>query len=203
MSTSLLVLASASPRRMEILRMAGLPYAVHPVSIDETPQFGETPEALVLRLSLQKAEAAARYYPHQPVLGADTIVFAQESILGKPPHDGAARQMLLLLAGKTHSVFTGYSIYNAEKKENPILIQRVVETKVQIRTLSDQEIQAYIRSEEWRGKAGGYAIQGRFAAFVKSIEGNYENVVGLPLCALLEDLAQFHLLPSDFPAWLP
>lgn len=200
---SMLVLASSSPRRIEMLRMVGLTHQVHPVPIDETPMPGELPEALVHRLSRAKAEAAAVYYPTQPVLGADTVVWAQGHLLGKPPHAGSARHMLGLLAGKTHTVWTGYCVRYVDVVGHIKYIQRAVATEVEVRAVREEEIAAYVHSEEWRGKAGGYAIQGRFSAFVRQIRGNYENVVGLPLCALLEDLHTAHLLPPAFPTWTP
>lgn len=198
-----LVLASSSPRRIDMLRMIGLTHQVHPVPIDETPLLGELPQDLVCRLSRAKAEAASAYYPRQPIVGADTVVWAQDHLLGKPPHAGAARHMLGLLSGKTHTVWTGYCVRYVDAVGQVQYIQRSVSTEVEVRTLREEEVAAYVHGEEWRGKAGGYAIQGRFSAFVKQIRGSYDNVVGLPLCALLEDLHAAHLLPPTFPTWTP
>lgn len=185
-----------------MLKVIGLPHMVHPVSIDETPLPGEDPVHLVTRLSQAKADAAAPFYPNHPILGADTIVVAQGSILGKPAHEGAARQMLQLLSGQKHQVLTGYHVRYPGPSGDEWLSQ-VVTTEIEVKPLSEMEIQAYLCSQEWRGKAGGYAVQGKFAAFVRRVEGNYESVVGLPLCPLLEDLSQSGLLPQEFPVWGP
>ena len=199
---SLLVLASASPRRMDMLAAAAVPHAVWPVDIDETPRPGERPDVLVARLAKEKAAAAVALCPAgSPILAADTIVTVDGALLGKPPHEGAARQMLRLLSGKTHEVMTGYHLRYFSPQGDLVEQGRVVTTQVSVRPLSDGDIAGYLRSEEWRGKAGSYAIQGRFAAFVRSIAGSYENVVGLPLCALLEDLREARLLPVDWPSW--
>ncbi len=197
----MLVLASSSPRRIDMLRTVGISHQVHPVDIDETPKPGEDPSTLVLRLSQSKADAAAPFYPGQPLLGADTMVVAQNSILGKPPHEGAARQMLLLLSGRKHQVLTGYHLRYVNARGEIERISKVVTTEVEVKPLSPKEVEGYLRSQEWRGKAGAYAIQGRFSAFVRKLEGSYENVVGLPLCSVLEDLEKAGLLPSEFPSW--
>ena len=201
---SLLVLASASPRRIDMLAAAAIPHAVWPVDIDETPRVGERPESLVARLSQEKADAAAKLCaPGSPILAADTIVTVAGAILGKPPHEGAARQMLTLLSGRTHAVLTGYHLRYVDAEGQISRQSRVVSTTVTIQPLTDGDIAGYLRSEEWRGKAGAYAIQGRFSAFVRGIEGSYDNVVGLPLCAVIEDLRSLGLLPSDWPNWTP
>lgn len=201
---SLLVLASASPRRIDFLKAAGVPHAVWPVDLDETPQIGEGAEALVLRLSRQKADAAAaRAGEDKPVLGADTMVVAGGSLLGKPPHEGAARQMINLLAGRTHEVITGYHLRYRDASGALCRIERAVRTEVEVRPLSEREIDGYLQSEEWRGKAGAYAIQGRFGCFVRGLRGSFDNVVGLPLCQVLEDLGAAGVLPSGWPSWQP
>jgi septum formation protein len=201
---SLLVLASASPRRIDMLAAAAVPHAVWPVDLDETPEVGEHPESLVARLAQQKADAAAKLCaPGSPILAADTIVTVEGALLGKPPHEGAARQMLTLLSGKQHAVLTGYHLRYLGPDGQLQRVGRVVTTRVNVRPLSDADIAGYLRSEEWRGKAGAYAIQGRFSAFVRSIEGSFDNVVGLPLCAVLEDLRSAGLLPADWPSWQP
>jgi septum formation protein len=206
---SLLVLASASPRRIEMLKRAAIPHAVHPVDIDETPAVGESGPALVARLSQEKGDAAARRAGEDaPILSADTIVVAtpdaQPSLLGKPPHEGAARQMLLLLSGGTHQVMTGYSLRYRDPRDGTLRrLQRVVTTEVDVRALHPEELSGYLRSEEWRGKAGAYAIQGRFASFVTALRGSFDNVVGLPLCQVIEDLRAAELLPAGWPTWSP
>jgi septum formation protein len=213
--SSLLVLASASPRRIAMLQKAGVPHAVYPVEIDETPHPGELAEALVLRLSQEKADAAALRVGRDtgavdstPILAADTVVVAlsdgQPSLLGKPPHAGAARQMLGLLSGATHRVVTGYHLRLPRTNDGRVpRVQRAVSTEVDVRPLLPVEVEGYLRSEEWRGKAGGYALQGLFSCFVTAIRGSYENVVGLPLAAVLEDLRAAALLPVAWPDWKP
>lgn len=197
-----LVLASSSPRRIDMLRAIGIPHLVHPIDVDETPRPGEPTEELVARLSQAKADAVAPLYPELPVLGADTLVLAQGSTLGKPPHEGAARQMLLLLSGRSHSVLTGYHLRIPEPDRSEARrIARVVGTEVEVRELSDAEVAGYLRSEEWRGKAGAYAIQGRFSCFVRAVRGSHDSVVGLPLCRLIEDLLMEQVLPADWPPW--
>lgn len=194
----LLVLASASPRRVDMLRAAGVPHAIHPADVDETPRIGESPAALALRVSRAKAEAVAPQHPGLPVLAADTVVFAGGATLGKAPHPGAARQMLLLLSGATHRVFTAYHL----RLPGGRAVERVQETEVDVRPLREEDIEGYLASEEWRGKAGAYAIQGRFACFVRAVRGSYESVVGLPLCQVLEDLLEAGVL-GGWPAWRP
>lgn len=213
--TSLLVLASASPRRIAMLQRASVPHAVYPVEIDETPLPGEAAEALVLRLSQGKADAAALRVARDtasplsaPILAADTVVVAlssgQPSLLGKPPHAGAARQMLSLLSGATHRVVTGYQLRYHDPVDGTLRrVQQAISTEVDVRSLRPVEIDGYLRSEEWRGKAGGYALQGLFSCFVTAIRGSYENVVGLPLSSVLEDLRAADLLPVAWPEWKP
>lgn len=213
--SSLLVLASASPRRIAMLQRAGVPHSVYPVEIDETPQPGESAEALVLRLSQEKADAAALRVAREtgeadatPILAADTVVVAQAegqpSLLGKPPHAGAARQMLGLLSGTTHRVVTGYHLRLPTDASGRVLrVQRWVSTEVDVKCLRPVEVEGYLRSEEWRGKAGGYALQGLFSCFVTAIRGSYDNVVGLPLPAVLDDLLAAGLLPAGWPDWKP
>lgn len=207
--SALLVLASASPRRIDMLRRAGVPHAVHPVDIDESPLAGESAEALVTRISQAKADAAAEKSGNEtPILAADTIVVATPktapALLGKPPHEGAARQMLHLLSGATHQVITGYHLrYHDPVSKTLRRKSRAVTTEVEVRALRPEELAGYLRSEEWRGKAGGYAIQGRFGCFVTAVRGSYDNVVGLPLCEVLEVLYEAELLPREWPTWQP
>lgn len=198
-----------------MLQKSGVPHAVYPVEIDETPRPFESAEALVLRLSQEKADAAALRVARDsggaestPILAADTVVVAmsegQPSLLGKPPHAGAARQMISLLSGATHRVVTGYHLRMAQASDGSVSrVQRAVSTDVDVRPLRPDEIEGYLRSEEWRGKAGGYALQGLFSCFVTAIRGSYENVVGLPLAAVLEDLRATNLLPAGWPDWKP
>jgi septum formation protein len=183
-----LVLASASPRRLELLRQIGLePDRIDPADIDESPLSKETPRRLALRLALQKAEAAAARAEDAFVLGADTVVAAGRRVLGKAEDEKEARGWLKLLSGRAHRVLTGVAVIAPDGRR----AWRLGEARVQFKRLTDQEISAYIESGEWTGKAGAYAVQGRAGAFVTAINGSYSAVVGLPLYetrALLEGL---------------
>jgi septum formation protein len=178
-----LVLASASPRRLELLTQIGLtPEAIEPTEIDEEPQPRELPSALARRLARAKARAAHARHPDAFVLAADTVVACGRRILPKPQDERDARACLELLSGRRHRVFGGLAVVTPEG----VTRDRLVSTVVTFKRLSMSEIDAYLASGEWRGKAGGYAIQGRAAAFVKHLGGSYSNVVGL---ALYEALA--------------
>jgi septum formation protein len=183
-----LVLASASPRRLELLRQIGLePDRIDPADIDETPLPRETPRLLALRLALQKAEAAAARAGDAYVLGADTVVAAGRRVLGKAEHEEEARGWLRLLSGRAHRVLTGVAVIAPDGRR----AWRIGEARVHFKRLTDAEISSYLESGEWAGKAGAYAIQGRAGAFVTAINGSYSAVVGLPLYetrALLEGL---------------
>ena len=171
------MLASASPRRRDLLAQIGVvPDAVTPAEIDETPRPGELPRVFAERLAAEKAAAVAAGAGEALVLAADTVVAAGRRILGKPADAAEAVRFLLLLSGRRHRVTTALCLSSPHRTA-----RRVVETRVTMKRLSDQEISAYVRSGEWRGKAGGYAIQGIAAAFVPAINGSYTNVVGLPL----------------------
>ncbi len=172
-----LILGSASPRRRNLLAQIGVvPDEVRAAEIDETPAKGELPRAYVDRMARAKAEAIAAG-PDELVLTADTDVAIGRRILGKPVDEAQAVQFLLMLSGRRHRVTTAVCL-----KLGARIWARRVETRVKFKRLSDAEISAYIRSGEWRGKAGGYAIQGLAAAFIPEINGSYTNVVGLPLC---------------------
>ncbi|QPH56246.1 Maf family protein [Pontivivens ytuae] len=167
-----LTLASASPRRRDLLAQIGVvPDAVTPADIDETPKPGELPRPYVARLAEEKAAAVEG----ELVLAADTVVAAGRRILGKPADADEAEAFLRLLSGRRHKVITGVALKGAK------LWTRTVETAVKLKRLSEAEIADYIASGEWQGKAGGYAIQGIGGAFVPWISGSYTNVVGLPL----------------------
>ncbi|MSO85587.1 MAG: septum formation protein Maf [Rhodospirillales bacterium] len=176
-----LILASRSPRRLELLAQVGIvPAAVIPADVDETQMRGELPRALALRLACAKAAAAApRVAPGTPfvVLAADTVVACGRRIVPAPASDSEARAGLKLLSGRRHRVFGGIAVLGADGRVRA----RVVETQVAFKRLDAREIENYVRSGEWRGRAGGYAIQGKAAAFVRWIQGSYSNVVGLPL----------------------
>ncbi len=190
-----LVLASASPRRRELLLQAGFTFEVCPVDADETPLPGEGAVALALRLARVKAEAALARQTSKPeavCLGADTVVLAPDGeLLGKPINDEDAARMLRLLAGATHQVITGVCVCAGQRSEAAAAL-----TYVTMQTLSEDEIAAYLRSGEPKGKAGAYAIQGRAARFVTGIHGDYGNVVGLPLALTATILASFGVTPS-------
>ena len=179
-----LILASGSPRRLTLLGQVGIePDALRPADIDETPRKGEMPRTLVSRLSRAKAQAAVQQIDeddalaHAYVLAADTVVAIGRRILLKPEFVEEAVAALQILSGRTHRVYSGVCLITPDDK----LRTRVVETRVRFKRLSRAEIEAYIASREWRGKAGSYAIQGLAGSFVQKITGSYTNVVGLPL----------------------
>jgi septum formation protein len=182
----LLVLASASPRRLELLRQVGLvPDRVDPAEIDETPQAGELPPGHALRLAEEKARAVMPRHPGAYILAADTVVACGRRILPKPADEAAARSCLELLSGRRHRVHSGIALVTPDGG----LVLRRVDSHVAIKRLSQAEIAAYLKSGEWRGKAGGYAIQGHAAALIGWISGSYSNVVGLPLFETAQLLA--------------
>jgi septum formation protein len=188
-----LVLASASPRRKELLEAAGLRPEIVPADVDETRGTDEESLAYARRLAGAKAHAIAAQHPGRPVLGADTIVVVDDVVLGKPTDAEDARAMLQRLSGRAHKVVTAYQLLYGDAARG-----RAVETEVRFRALSPAELEGYIGSREWEGKAGGYAIQGLAGAFVRSVHGSYTNVVGLPLCEVIEDLAAIGALPADW-----
>jgi septum formation protein len=178
MATPILVLASASPRRLELLRQIGIvPDSIDPADIDESPLPRELPAAHVMRLARAKAEAVRPRQPGAFILAADTIVACGRRILGKPTDEAAARAFLELLSGRRHRIYCGIAVVDPNGR---ITMRRVV-SQVAFKRLSEAEIAAYLATGEWRGKAGGYAIQGRAAVFVSWMAGSYSNVVGLPL----------------------
>jgi septum formation protein len=185
-----LVLASASPRRVELLRAAGFRPTVVPAGVDETGLAGETPAAHVLRLARAKAGAVAARYPAAAVLGADTVVAIDDEILGKPRDDDDARRMLGRLAGRAHRVYTGVALAVGGDLRAEIAVSEVT-----MASLSPAEIEWYVASGESRDKAGAYAIQGLASRYITSIHGSYSNVVGLPVALVygwLRDLPVIH-----------
>lgn len=172
----MLILASGSPRRRELLAQIGVAYMVNPSTYQEDSPGKKNPEKYVLAQALGKARDVAAKYPGQWVLGADTIVAIDGRMLGKPKNEKAAREMLAELSGRKHSVYTGVALVKDQKEYT-----KVVETKVWFRKLLAAEIDDYVASGEPLDKAGAYGIQGRAAAFVDKINGSYTNVVGLPL----------------------
>ena len=194
------MLASASPRRREILERIGISFDVQPAHTDETPHAGEPPLAFVKRVALEKAVAVRNGVGRDEsafVLAADTAVIVDGAILGKPADDREAQAMLARLSGRTHTVATAFAIL-APGVDAPAA-ERTVESRVTFRRLTADEIAAYVETGEPRGKAGAYAIQGCAAAFVERISGSYSNVVGLPLAEVVEDLAACGAIdwPSD------
>jgi nucleoside triphosphate pyrophosphatase len=183
-----LILASASPRRAEILREAGFAFTILSSAVDETPMPGESPQDLVQRLAVAKAElVAARAVGPAIVIAADTVVTLEGTILGKPRTTDDARQMLEKLSGRTHSVFTGVSLIRLPDAERR---QFVEVTQVHFAGISSDDITRYLASGEPFDKAGAYAIQGQAGRFIPRIEGCYFNVVGLPLAHLCRALAE-------------
>jgi len=179
-----LILASASPRRQELLREAGIPFEVHPAHIAEERKPGELALHYVLRLAEEKARAVAGRFPGRYVLGADTTVVADEHVLEKPADHADALGMLNLLSGRAHQVITAVSLVKPNGRSDT----RACTTQVFFRKLSEEEIQRYVASQEPMDKAGAYAIQGGAAGFADRMEGEYSNVVGLPLSLVTEML---------------
>ena len=172
-----LVLASSSPRRVELLGLLGItPDRIVPADIDETPLRDETPRRLAARLALGKASVVAAREAGAVVLAADTVVAVGRRLLEKAADEAEAVRFLKLLSGRNHRVFTGVAV-----AADGTVRHRVVEARVAFKVLSDEEIRTYVRSGEWRGKAGAYGIQGRAGAFVTRIVGSYPAIVGLPL----------------------
>ena len=192
----MLVLASASPRRQELLRNAGIPFRVYPANIPELPLAEESPRACAERLAREKARAVLRQQPGQLVLGADTIVVVDSEILGKPRDEADAMRMLRLLSGRTHQVITGVCLVGTLRTENQKLEAGFEDTRsestlVSMTTLSAEDIHSYVASGEPMDKAGAYAIQGTASRWIPRIEGDYFNVVGLPV-ALVQRMLQEH-----------
>jgi septum formation protein len=192
-----LILASASPRRLELLEAVGIHPEVRPADLDESLLGDEAPLAYATRLAAAKAQAvAAAHAADRPVLAADTIVHVEDggpAILGKPADADEARAMLGRLAGRGHRVVTAFHLlYRGQVRAE------AVTTEVVFRALRPSELDGYLRTQEWQGKAGAYAIQGVAGAFVRTISGSYSNVVGLPVCEVVEALASLTALPEDW-----
>ena len=183
-----IILASASPRRQELLTQIGLKFAVEPSEYQEEMHPELTPQQLARFLSREKAQAVARRHGNALVIAADTFGVFRGKIVGKPHTEAEARDMLTMLNGKMHTVITGFTIIDTETNRT---ISRSVATRVYFRRLTAAEINAYVKSQEPLDKAGAYAIQGLGSVIVKRIEGDYYNVIGLPLCALVQSLKKF------------
>jgi nucleoside triphosphate pyrophosphatase len=187
----MLVLASASPRRQELLRNAGISFVVQPTNIREVPEAGEASRAFAERLARQKALTVFRQRPHDVVLGADTIVVVDAEILGKPRDNADAARMLRLLSGRRHEVTTGVCLVG-QQQGSAISFEdvRSETTTVTMEALVEEDIRAYISTREPVDKAGAYAIQGRASRWVSRIEGDYFNVVGLPVSLVYKMLRE-------------
>lgn len=196
-STAQFILASASPRRRELLQQAGVPFAVIPSNTDEQVQPGESPEVYALRVAREKATDVAAHQAGNWVLGADTIVAIDDTILGKPRDVADGFRMLRLLSGRPHRVMTAFVLL--DPNGHPYA-QQIVTSHVKFKALTDTRIHEYLATGEPFDKAGGYAVQGLGAALVEKVEGSYSNVVGLPLDEVLAVLRTVGLCPhKDAP----
>jgi septum formation protein len=183
-----IILASSSPRRKELLTQIGLKFEVVPSNYVEDTNSRQNPHELAKLISRNKALAIASSYNNAIIIAADTFIVFDGNIMGKPCIKAHAREMLKKLSGKTHSVITGFTIMDTNSNK---IVSKSIETKVQIRKLSLKEIDNYVKSKEPLDKAGAYAIQGLGSAFIEKIEGDYFNVMGLPLCILTQSLKEF------------
>ncbi len=184
----MLVLASSSPRRLELLRQVGIePDHVDPADIDETPGRDETPRRLVERLAIEKAQAVSVRHPQAYVLAADTIVAVGRRILGKPVDDAEARRMIRMLSGRAHKALTGVAVIAPNGK----VASRLVEARISFKRITDQELDRFIAGGDWTDASGAYKIHKLAGAFVTNLQGSFTTVVGLPLyetVGLLEGL---------------
>lgn len=183
-----IILASSSPRRQELMKLLGLPFEIVASEFNESSINHKNPKQLVRILSLKKAESVAKKSKNALVIGSDTIVFHQGQILGKPKDRRHAKEMLKLLSGKEHVIITGYAIIDSLTGKN---VSGVVSAKIKMKALEDAEIEAYIATKEPMDKAGAYAVQGVGGLFIEKINGNYFDVVGLPLLEIRKALQYF------------
>lgn len=181
------ILASASPRRRELLKSMGFNFSVVPSGVDEKFLEGESVSEHVMRLSREKVLAVADRNPEAWVLGADTVVIIDTEVLGKPGSKEEAREMIMRLSGKKHRVLTGFSVVRTSVN---VVKSDLVESSVYFKEVSEDELEWYIATEEPYDKAGGYAVQGKAAAFVKEIRGSHTNVIGLPLSEVVATLKE-------------
>jgi len=184
-----LILASSSPRRQELLREASIAFEVHPANVNEERRENELPIEYACRLASEKAQAVAEAYPRRKVLGADTIVVVDDEVLGKPRDAADAMRMLRLLSGRAHNVTTAVCLISSDGKAET----RSCTTEVHFRRLTEEEIQQYVGGGEPMDKAGAYAIQGGASRWTNRIVGEYSNVVGLPLSLVIEMLRKIEL----------
>lgn len=189
-ATNPLILASASPRRLQLLQQIGVtPEAVHPPEIDETPHKGELPMIYAARMAQEKSRAVAVHYPQDAVLAADTVVACGRRILPKAETLDEARACLQQLSGRRHRVLCAFSIRFQQQH-----VHRTISSLVQFKRLTQADIGWYLATGEWDGKAGGYAIQGAAQAFIKRLDGSYSAVVGLPLLEVRHALQHLRLI---------
>lgn len=181
-----IILASASPRRKELLSTAGLEFTVRVADVEEVIDENATPDEVVMSLALQKAQAVAQADPTATVIGADTVVVLDGEILGKPENEQNAIEMLTALSGRSHTVYTGVAIINGEKIKN-----FCEATQVEFFPLTEDEIRSYVATGEPMDKAGAYGIQGKGCVLVRKIDGDYFNVVGLPVSRVCRELRDF------------
>ena len=196
-NSKILILASQSPRRKYLLSQAGIQFKVIPSQVDESTVPMTSPESYVKILAERKAQDVARQYPENYVIGADTIVLLDGTILGKPRSRNEARQMLTRLSGETHQVLTGFALCCAARSYR---YSDAVKTDVRFKNLAPEEIEWYIHTPEPFDKAGAYAIQGLGTFLVKSINGSYTNVVGLPVCEVIELLLKEGIIGLNGPS---
>lgn len=194
-----LLLASASPRRRELLVRVGVEIEVQPADVDETPAAGEEPLVYARRVARAKADVVAARAPDRWVLAADTVVEIDGDILGKAADPAEALAMLERLSARTHRVLTAFVLRGPGGR----VLARDVATEVVFRAVSSDELAAYVRAGEWRGKAGAYAAQGMAAAFVAAVRGSFTNVVGLPLVEVLEELVRAGAASPHYGAGVP
>ena len=184
---SRLILASQSPRRYELLKQVGLDFEVVPSKVMEDFVQGESPREHVIRLAEAKAGDVASRYPDRWVVAADTVVYIDGSILGKPKSREEAAEMLRRLSGQEHRVLTGFFVFHLERGKSD---KEAVQTAVRMKPLTSAEMEWYVMTGEPFDKAGGYAIQGIGSYMIQSIQGSYTNVVGLPLCEVIQMLTR-------------
>jgi septum formation protein len=183
-----LILASKSPRRIEILRKLGIPFVLCTIDIDEAAIYRHTVRSFVMQVSREKASAATTQYSRGLIAGVDTVVFFNGRILGKPADEDTAHAYIRMLSGNRHQVFSGITVRDAASGRTRTVCSA---SSVHFAKMSEVEISRYIVSGEWTDKAGGYAVQGRAAMYIKSIEGSYYNIMGLPVEELYSLLKYF------------
>lgn len=192
-----IILASGSPRRQQYLEELGLDFTVRTSIVEELPHSGERPEDFVMRMAEDKAVAVSEQNPHAWVIGGDTVVCLDKRILGKPADKKEAVALLMALSGREHLVMTGFCVAHCGKAIKTV---RSVTTYVRFARFSQQTAEAYVATGESLDKAGAYGIQGKGVCLVESIDGSYSNVVGLPLCELLNVLLEYNVIEPAVPA---